>query len=220
MMPQISIIFDLDGTLLDTLEDIGKTVNQVLIKLQFDQHPLEAYKTYVGDGLRTLMQRSCPAGTDEQTIDLGCSLFTEIYAGEWKKSCRPYSGVIQLLTELKNRNIPLAVLSNKPHSFTKLFTEEFFPQNTFSAVFGQREGFAKKPDPAVALEIAARAGSTPSRTIFVGDTAVDIETGKNGGMLTAGVLWGFRDARELNAANADFIISHPMELIDHVVSLT
>ena len=220
MMPHLSIIFDLDGTLLDTLEGIGKTANQVLDQLQFEQHPLEAYKMYVGDGLRSLMQRSCPTNTDGQTIDRSCTLFAEIYAGEWKKSCRPYEGVVQLLTELKNMKIPLAVLSNKPHSFTKLFTEEFLPHNIFAAVYGQREGVAKKPDPVVALEIAARLGTAPSRTIFVGDTAVDIETGKSGGMLTAGVLWGFRDARELSAAHADNIISHPMELMDHVVSLT
>lgn len=218
-MSHSSIIFDLDGTLLDTLDGIAETANRVLARLQMDQHPRDVYRRYVGDGLHTLMLRSCPDGTDDKTIEYCCTLFSEIYARDWKKKCRPYDGIEEVLLTLKKLHIPLAVLSNKPHKFTKLFAEEFLPHNCFISVYGQREGFSKKPDPAVALKIAGEIGVGPSRTIFVGDTAVDIETGKNAGMLTAGVLWGFRDAKELTAANADFIISHPMELIDHVVSL-
>ncbi|MFW2367934.1 MAG: HAD family hydrolase [Desulforhopalus sp.] len=219
-MTHLSIIFDLDGTLLDTLDNISDTANQVLAELQMGQHPTESYKKFVGDGLRTLMQRSCPSNTDDKTIDHSCTLFSKIYKENWKKNCRTYDGIPELLNTLTEMAVPLAVLSNKPHAFTKLFTEEFLPENMFQAVFGQRDGFAKKPDPAIALAIAKDLGSEPSNTIFVGDTAVDIETGKNGGMLTVGVLWGFRDKNELTAAHADFIISHPMELVDHVVSLT
>lgn len=219
-MTHLSIIFDLDGTLLDTLDNISDTANQVLSELQMGQHSREAYKKFVGDGLRTLMQRSCPSNTDDKTIDHSCTLFSKIYAENWRMNCRPYDGILELLSALKELDVPLAVLSNKPHTFTKLFTDEFLPDNMFQAVYGQRDGFAKKPDPAIALEIAKELGVEPSRTIFVGDTAVDIETGKNGGMFTAGVLWGFRDKKELTAAHADFIISHPMELVAHVVSLT
>jgi len=218
-MSHLSIIFDLDGTLLDTLDDIAETANQVLDKLQMAQHPRDAYRHYVGEGLRILMQRSCPGGTDEKTIDHCCALFSEIYERDWKKRCRPYDGIEELLAALQNLDIPLAVLSNKPHHFAQMFAEEFLPQHLFRAVYGQRKGFARKPDPTVALQIAAELGTEPSRTIFVGDSAIDIATGKNAGMLTAGVLWGFRDVGELTAANADFIISQPMELVDHVVAI-
>ena len=217
-MSHLSIIFDLDGTLLDTLDDIAETANQVLGRLRMAQHPTDTYRHYVGDGLLALMQRSCPSGTDDATIDHCCALFSEIYAKNWKKGCRPFDGINQLLLALKNLTIPLAILSNKPHRFTQLFVEELLPQNMFSAVYGQREGFARKPDPAAAYEIA-RQFLFFILSEFVGDSGVDIATGRNAGMITVGVLWGFRDAGELTAAHADFIISQPMELVDHVVAI-
>ena len=114
MNPYLSIIFDLDGTLLDTLDDIAETANQVLAKLGMSQHPKESYRYYVGDGLRVFMQRSCPNGTDDTTIDHCCTLFSEIYARAWKNRCRPFKGIDKLLITLNKMGIPLAILSNKP----------------------------------------------------------------------------------------------------------
>lgn len=121
-----------------------------------------------------------------------------------------------MLAALKRNSFHLAVLSNKPHTFTAVIVEEFFPGTTFSLVYGQRDGFAKKPDPQVALEIAEQFGSKPYETVFVGDSGVDIRTGKAAGMLTAGVTWGFRDRKELLENQADIIINTPMELLHHV----
>ncbi|MGW8195232.1 MAG: HAD family hydrolase [Desulforhopalus sp.] len=220
MMSHLSIIFDLDGTLLDTLSGLAETSNAMLARMSFPQHHPDAYKHYVGDGLAMLIERCCPAGTDEQTLERCRALFLEIYGRSWKTSCMPYQGVDELLSTLNKRRIPLAVLSNKPHDFTKLFVEEFFPGNIFASVYGQRQGYAKKPDPSDALMIAAELGSCADSTLFVGDTPVDIQTGRNGGMLTAGVCWGFRSVQELAKENPDILINHPMELIDYVTSLS
>lgn len=122
-----------------------------------------------------------------------------------------------MLAALRKESLHLAVLSNKPHAFTSVIVEEFFPGETFTLVYGQRDGVAKKPDPDVALEIAAQLGSSPRETVFVGDSGVDIRTGKAAGMLAIGVAWGFRDRTELLENHADIIINSPMELLPHVV---
>ncbi len=125
-----------------------------------------------------------------------------------------------MLATLKNQRVSLAVLSNKPHEFTKLFVDAFFPQGLFSVVYGQREGFPRKPDPTVALEIAERLGNRPQDTVFVGDSGVDMMTGKAAGMAAAGVSWGFRSVQELTDNNADIIVHHPLELEQYVLFST
>ena len=219
-MVYTSIIFDLDGTLLDTLEGLAGTCNAVLARYGFPLHVSESYRYFVGDGLTTLMERITPAGTDRQTRDECCGLFTELYAKNWKNSCTLYHGVPEMLEALRKHPFRLAVLSNKPHAFATLIVEDFFPGTLFSLVYGQREGRARKPDPAVALEIAATLGSNPVETVFVGDSGVDIQTGKAAGMLTIGVAWGFRGREELLESQADIIINTPMELLQHVVPST
>lgn len=213
-----SIIFDLDGTLLDTLADLAETSNKVLAHQNFPLHNQDAYKHFVGDGLRILMERITPHRTEDQIIENCCTLFSKLYAQNWRKNCCPYDGILDMLTVLKRQGINLAVLSNKPHAFTKLFIDNFFPEEFFSIVLGQREGVPKKPSPAVALEIAAKFGSRPSKTLFVGDTGVDMQTGKAAGMLTAGVSWGFRSVQELKENKADLIVNSPMELADYAIS--
>lgn len=212
------IIFDLDGTLLDTLEDLAETCNLVLAECGYPGHGVEAYKYFVGDGLRVLMERITPDDVSEAGLDHCCDLFDQRYAQLWDKRSRPYPGVPAMLRELAQTGVQLAVLSNKPDHFTRTCVDSFFPEQHFSVVFGQREGVEKKPDPAGALEIARLLNAHPAECVYVGDTSVDMQTGKAAGMFTIGVLWGFRDIDELQRNNADMIIKRPMEIVEYVVS--
>jgi phosphoglycolate phosphatase len=216
-MIRLSIIFDLDGTLLDTLSGIAETANAVLVRHGFPVHPEEDYKSFVGDGLSVLIERITPHGAGESIL-MNCGrMFLELYAKNWDRTCRPYDGIEEMLTAIQKLGIGMAVLSNKPHAFTKLFVERFFPPHTFSQVYGQREGFAKKPDPGVALKIAEKQGFLPNEMFFVGDTAIDIRTGRASGMTTVAVTWGFRDKNALEKENPQIIINKPMELLQYVL---
>jgi phosphoglycolate phosphatase len=215
-MAHLSIIFDLDGTLLDTLEDLSQTVNEVLVFKGMPTHEALSYKGFIGDGLRQLMERSAPPDAGETTIDELCALFQERYLLNWRKNCRPYPGINELLRELTMRKISCAVLSNKPHEFTKLFVREFFPHDYFKAVYGQQPEFAKKPHPQMALRIAQELGCQPAEMLFVGDSGVDMRTGKAAGMQSVGVLWGFRERGELLTAGADYLLNTPEELLLYV----
>lgn len=211
-----AIIYDLDGTLLDTLRDIAETANVVLQQHGFPTHPLEAYATFVGDGLGVLMERILPVNHSAQLREQCCQRFLEVYEHWWDRHSRPYDGVGAMLARLSAAHLPLTVLSNKPHAFTVRMVERFFPEGPFSLVYGQRQGIARKPDPWAALDIARRLHANPAEMLFVGDTPIDIRTGKAAGMKTAGVTWGFRSARELLAERPDFLINHPSELKEHV----
>lgn len=219
-MPCLSIIFDLDGTLLDTLHDLAETCNEVLLYNRFATHPIGSYKTFVGDGLQMLIRKITPVGTEEKVVQQCCTLFTKLYTQNWMRNSCPYDGINDMLAALQKNGVNLAILSNKPHEFTKLFVDKFFPKRQFTVVYGQRDGFPKKPDPTVALEIAAQFGTRPQDTLFVGDSGVDIKTGKAAGMKTAGVSWGFRSVRELTENNADIIVHNPLELQQYVLSST
>ena len=216
-MPYSSVIFDLDGTLLDTLCDLALTCNEVLSFHHFPTHPEPAYKSFVGNGLQSLIEKITPADTSEYVLNRCCSLFTELYAQNWQRNSCPYAGINDMLSALKTHGVMLAILSNKPHEFTKLFVDEYFPKNLFSVVYGQRNGFPKKPDPGVALEIAAMLHSQPQETLFVGDSGVDIMTGRRAKMSTVGVSWGFRSVQELSECKADIIVHNPLELEKYVL---
>ncbi len=219
-MAYTSVIFDLDGTLVDTLVDLADTCNEVLDYYHFPTHPTTAFKTFVGDGLQMLIKRILPVDTAERVLLQCCESFTLLYSQNWKRNSCPYEGISDMLSALNKHNVKLAVLSNKPHEFAKLFVEEFFPAGLFSIVYGQRNGFPKKPDPTVALGIASQFGSRPEDTLFVGDSGLDIQTGKAAGMSTAGVSWGFRGAKELADNDADTIVHNPLELQEYVLSST
>ncbi|MFV0437323.1 MAG: HAD family hydrolase [Desulfopila sp.] len=213
-----TIIFDLDGTLLDTLEDLAYAGNQVLAELGFCQHPEEKYRYFIGDGLRVLLQRITPATCSAVEIDDYCARFTEIYSQCWDRHSRPYPGIQEMLKRLQERGVGLAVLSNKPHRFTTTYVKRFFPDHHFELVLGQREGVPKKPDPAGALEIVDRLAIPVTDCLYVGDTAVDMKTGRAAKMFTIGVLWGFRDEPELRQNGADLIVNHPLEIVDYAIS--
>lgn len=211
-------VFDLDGTLLDTVQDLAEASNEVLSHFGFAAHPVAAYNTFVGDGLSVLMQRVTPENTDEATIEKCCNLFMDVYDSCWDRSSRPYPGIEDMLERLKVNDITCCVLSNKPHAFTVKCVDRFFEPELFAHVFGQREGVPRKPDPAGALEAARLSGADVGQCLYVGDTSVDMMTGKRAGMFTVGVLWGFRAEKELVENGADLLVANPMEIVEYVVS--
>jgi phosphoglycolate phosphatase len=212
------LIFDLDGTLLDTLEDLAKAANTTLEYFGFTIHPVDAYRYFVGEGLKILMQRIVPGddATDEQLAEY-MKKFADIYSQTWNVHTIPYEGIMEMLRSLSDAGLQLAILSNKPHEFTALCAKTFFPDNPFAFVYGQRDGIAKKPDPAGALEIAEKMGLDASEILYVGDTATDMQTGNSAGMKTIGVDWGFRDRAELEKNNAWKIVSTPAEVLSHAI---
>lgn len=219
-MTYLSIIFDLDGTLLDTLDNIVESVNMVLTSHGFPPHRNEDYKKHFGNGLHNLISQSVPKATGKSVIRDCCGEFVEIYSKNWKENCCPYKGINTMLTDLSDQGIKLAVLSNKPHAFTCMFVDEFFDKEIFQLVFGQRDEVEKKPHPAGALNIATLLQIQPEKILFIGDSDVDIMTGKAAGMGTAGVSWGYRTVQELMENKADIIVNSPMEIVEYVLSAT
>lgn len=213
------IIFDLDGTLLDSVEDLADSMNCVLENQGFPTHEVEKYKYFIGDGMETLVLRTLPKDVHcDETIFKCVEGIMEEYNKRWSNKTKPYQGIIELLEELNKLKIRIGVLSNKPNEFVKMCVERFFPNSNFSCVYGERTGVPKKPDPMAALEIAGRLGIAPERCIYVGDTNTDMETGTRAGMYTLGVLWGFRGADELLSHGAKELICRPDHLLKFFAS--
>ncbi len=217
MTPPAALIFDLDGTLLDTLQDIAESANRALDHLRLPTHPAASYNHFVGDGVQVLIRRILPDSADDLCHQRCLELFFSFYEEGWHRHCRPYPGILETLATLRRAGLKMAILSNKPQPFTLRFAERFLPADTFFPVYGQRPEVAKKPDPAAALAIAAELGEEPDKMFFIGDTPIDIETGKRAGMKTVAVTWGFRPLAELARLNPDILINHPRELEAHVL---
>ena len=213
-MTHRAVLFDLDGTLLDTLADVGGSMNLVLRQLGLPEPSLEAYKQYVGDGVECLVRRVLPAERCEPATvaQLGARMREE-YGRHWADTTRPYEGVAELLDALTARGLPMAVLSNKPENFTQLCVTRLLPQWRFAAVVGQQPALARKPDPAGALEIARRLGVAPAEMLYLGDTNTDMQTATAAGMYPVGALWGFRSAEELLAHGARALAAHPRDVL-------
>jgi phosphoglycolate phosphatase len=209
-----AVLFDLDGTLLDTLADLGNAMNRVLAARGFPTHPLDAYCYFVGEGARVLVTRALPEDRrDAATIESCLAAFAADYDQNWQVETQPYPGVAELLDALTARGLKLAVLSNKPHEFTVRCVSQLLPHWRFDAVLGQRERTPRKPDPAGAFEIAAWLKIPPTNFLYLGDTFVDMETARAAGMFPVGVLWGFRPVEELQASGAQVLIARPGELV-------
>lgn len=215
-----AVIFDLDGTLVDTIDDLADAGNRVLEDMGFEKHTTAAYKYFIGEGLRNLVMRITPDSVSDTVIDECCVMFERYYAECWNCKSRVYEGIVVLLRALRNRGIRCSVLSNKPHHFTRTCVDHFFEPTIFEHVFGQREGVEKKPSPAGALEIAELMRVTPKECLYVGDSSIDMQTGKSAGMYTIGVLWGFRDAEELQKNRADMLVQQPSEIIEFIERVT
>lgn len=214
-----AVIFDLDGTLLDTLADIGNSANQVLADRNQPMHSLEAYRHFIGDGVATLFHRILPGDAPDSDLIAECVLeFAVAYGRKWKENTSVYPGVPELLGELTRREIPIAILSNKPHEFVGVCVGEFLSHWPFEPVLGQREGVPRKPDPAGVIDVCQALDVAPERCAYVGDSSVDMLTAKNSGTLAVGVAWGFRPVDELIEYGADRILEEPAQLLELVSS--
>ncbi len=208
-----AVIFDLDGTLLNSLEGIADAMNVLLERLGYSTHPLETYKYFVGDGIAEMVQRALPEVSREKSdINKLVTDYRDIYHTTWPKKSPPYEGIPELLDALSQKNIKLAVLSNKSDDFTNRMVSELLPDWKFEVVMGAQPGIPEKPDPYAALKIAEIIGIAPTNIIFMGDSGVDMKTAARANMYPVGVLWGFREAEELLANGAKKLIKHPMEL--------
>ena len=214
MAPLRAALFDMDGTLLDTLDDIADAMNVVLERRGLPRHPTEAYKGFIGDGVEQLARRVQPGGrADEETVVRYITEFREEYARRDDARTRPYPGIPELLDGLVGRGMSLAILSNKPHGFTVRLAQRLLVRWPFDPVLGSRRSVPKKPDPTAALQVAGQLGIPPEQWLYLGDTRTDMETAVGAGMLPVGVLWGFRGADELAAGGARHIIERPGELL-------
>ena len=209
-----AVVFDLDGTLLNTVEDLAYAMNTVLEKNNLPIHPVQNYRFFVGGGLTNLVYQSLPDDMRKPEI---ISVVQEDVAKEYAKCIdtmtKPFDGVNELFDGLTTRDIPMAILSNKPHQFMAETVNTHFAKWNFDIVFGARIGVPIKPHPQSALEIADILGLNPQEIVYVGDTDVDMRTATDAGMYPVGVAWGFRDEAELLANGAKQIIHHPTELL-------
>jgi phosphoglycolate phosphatase len=209
-----AVIFDLDGTLLDTIDDLADSMNAVLKRLSFPVHDTDSYRYFVGTGVKNLVRKALPEGfRTEDNIEKYASAMSKEYELRWDNKTRPYDGIIDMLDALGSMSIKMAVLSNKLHEFTLKVVEKFLPINYFEYVFGEREGIPKKPDPAGALEISNLMKIPPECFLYVGDSDTDMITATSAGMYPIGVKWGFRDPNELIRTGAKTIIENPQELL-------
>lgn len=209
-----AILFDLDGTLLDSLADLASAANRVLAARGLPVHPEEAYRFFVGDGLATLVARILPPSLRSPALVAeAMAAFEADYGRNWQVRTRPYAGIAAMLDGLVAGGMGLSILSNKPDSFTRLCVERLLPQWDFAPLRGQRPGVPKKPDPTAALAIAAHLGLDPEAILYVGDSGVDMQTARGAGMDAVGVLWGFRGEGELRAAGAHHLITQPDQLL-------
>jgi phosphoglycolate phosphatase len=209
-----AVIFDMDGTLLDTLRDISDSMNRALVKIGQPERDFEYMRYSVGYGVDELARRAMPEGSSEADVMKCVDIMRDIYNEHYKDNSKPYKGITELLDNLTKLKIPYAILSNKPEDFTIRMAEELLPGVKFDAVRGVRKDRPKKPDPTVALEIAKSWGIAPEGIAFVGDSAVDMLTANAAGMFAIGVLWGFRPQKEIEEAGSMALISHPMEMLD------
>ncbi len=206
------LIFDLDGTLVDSLRGISGSVNHALAQSGLPTHSIEAVRGFIGNGARLLIERAASPATGEELYLTLEGSFKTHYDVSWPDGTVPYEEIVEMLESLQAEGYPLAVLSNKPHAFTVTIVERLFPSVTFACVLGQRAGIAHKPDPTGALEIAKVFGLDASQCAVIGDSTMDIETAQNAGMTAIAVTWGFQDHPRLIEAKADHFAADPAEL--------
>jgi phosphoglycolate phosphatase len=210
-----AVLFDLDGTLIDTIDDIGNAVNRVLLNKGFPTHTISTFRRFIGDGARILLARSLPKkALDEHLLDICLKEFIEDYSHNFNVKTKCYNGIHDLLDELKRIGLKLAVLSNKPDPITKNCVKSLLSNWEFDIVFGQRDSVPRKPNPQGALEVAKKLSISPTHFLFLGDTGVDMKTAVSAKMFPVGALWGFRTLKELKENGARAVIEAPLKLLD------
>ena len=213
-----AVIFDLDGTLINSLADLADSVNLMLSSYDFPQHTLEEYRYFVGNGSRKLIERSLPPEKAAAAgfVDQALAKYKEIYEGRILEKTRSYKGIIEMLDKLQEKKIPLAICTNKHMEAADMIVKILFKPGIFQEVIGDRKGYPRKPDPTTVLEIAAKLGVRPEETAYLGDSSVDMQTAVNAGFLPIGVLWGFRGKDELLENGAKVLLERPAELLEKV----
>ncbi len=214
----LAVIFDMDGTLLDTIEDIADSMNAALQGLGFPAHPVERYLEFVGEGIEVLAMRSLPE--ESRTVDAvaaSVQAMREEYKSRWHAKTRPYPGVPELLDGLVGLGIKISIFSNKLDAFTKLMANSLLSRWEFDEVRGLTWDIPRKPDPTGARICAERMGVAAEHCIFVGDSGIDMQTANRAGMAAFGVLWGYQDSGALLANGAQVLLESPQVLIDYLV---
>jgi phosphoglycolate phosphatase len=212
-----TIIFDLDGTLIDSLEDIALCMNTVLKELDLPTYEINAYKYFVGGGVSVLVDnvlKDLNVDLENEIKDNLTEKFKEIYDLKLHDKTKPYEGIYDLLDELVKLNCQIGILSNKPHESTLAHVNSLFSKYNLKEVHGQKAHIEKKPNPTAAIQIANSFNTPCEEIYFIGDTMVDMQTAKNAGMISIGVLWGFRDEKELREHGANFIVKNPLDIIE------
>ncbi len=211
------VIFDLDGTLVDSIGSIASACNEALLKNGLKERSINEYKYFAGDGALELVKRAVYASGDTsyEKLESVYNIYKDIFVKDCTRDVVLFENINNLLSELKNKGIKLAVLSNKPHERTLDVVDKIFGKNIFDIVIGYKDEETKKPNPYGALLIAKQFNVEPKDCIYVGDTDTDMQTGINAGMYTVGVTWGFRDKQELINNNASIIIDNPIDLLNY-----
>lgn len=212
-----AVMFDLDGTLLNSLEDLANAANRTLAANGHPIHALSDYRYFVGSGAAKLIERALPSGhRTAMEIEKCLGQFLADYDQNWKVHTQPYPGISIMLDQLVDRRVRLAVLSNKPHAFTLRCVTQLLSAWSFDVVLGQRKQVPAKPDPAGALEAAEIMSLPPNAFVYMGDSAIDMQTAAAAGMFPVGVLWGFRPHRELEEGGAKAVIETPAEALRYL----
>lgn len=206
-----AVLFDMDGTLLDTLEDICDAANYTLRALSYPERTLAEMRRFVGNGAEMQMRRALGADADEETVRRALAIYKPYYAAHCQNKTRPYPGVTELLKELKDEGVRLAIVSNKPDEAAKPLARLHFGTLP-DAVLGETAQRRRKPAPDMVNDALAALGAQRARAVYVGDSEVDIETAKNAGLACISMCWGFRDREQLAAAGAEVIVSDAREL--------
>ena len=211
-----AVVFDLDGTLSDSIHSIKYCADQAVADFGYGPFSEQQYKYFVGDGAANLIKRALAAGGDTDGIHFeeAFSKYREIFRENCMYRVEPYEGIRELLAALKEKKIKIAVLSNKPHAETVNVIETLFGKDYFDVIQGQKENVAIKPSPEGVFQILEQLGLTANDILYLGDTSTDMRTGKSAGAFTVGALWGFREREELEENHADAIIEHPLDLLN------
>ncbi|MDF9409614.1 MAG: Phosphoglycolate phosphatase [Pelotomaculum sp. PtaB.Bin013] len=208
------VIFDLDGTLVDSLEDIADSMNSVLQGCGFPSHDLRSYKRFIGNGIKNLVSEALPETfRTEELIDKCYNFMVEKYRYNFVNKTRPYDGIAEMLTELTARKIILTVFSNKADELTKKVVKALLPSWKFEAIIGSSNDIPRKPNPFGALLISRQLSIAPENLIYVGDSDLDMQTANSAGMYAVGALWGYRTKEELVSNGAQYLLYRPLDLI-------
>ena len=211
------VIFDLDGTLLNTIDDLANATNQALQTMGYPAHGLWLYPTMVGNGVRKLIERALPEDArTEAIINKALEHFREYYGAHLYDATTPYPGIPEVIEELSDRGISLAVTSNKYQEAVTELISHFFPRGNFKAILGHTPDFPTKPDPSIVFKALSMNPTPKDSVLYVGDSGVDMETARRACIESVGVTWGFRDVHELRKAYADHIISMPSQILELV----